>query len=325
MAKHLSCDVFDKLKDIKTEHNYTLADAINSGLENPDSGIGIYAGDEQSYTLFDALFNPIIQEYHGFEAKDTHKSSLHVKEYEDLDESGEYILSTRVRVGRNLRGFALAPAISKEGRDAVEHKIQQALKNLTCKGKYYPLYNMSEEEKRYLIHNHFLFKEGDRFLAAAGANRDWPSGRGIYHNDEKTFLVWVNEEDQLRIISMQKGGDIAAVFARLVKHLGELERVLDFAYDERLGYITSCPTNLGTAMRASVHIRLPKLSQEKMQAICDTHHLQIRGKDGEHSSSKEGIYDISNKRRLGISEAECIDDLYFGVKALIECEKKLYM
>lgn len=71
------------------------------------------------------------------------------------------------------------------------------------KGTYYSLTGMEEEARKQLIEDHFLFKEGDRFLEACGLNRDWPEGRGIFHNDEKTFLVWVNEEDQLRIISMQ--------------------------------------------------------------------------------------------------------------------------
>ena len=60
-----------------------------------------------------------------------------------------------------------------------------------------------------------MFKQGDRFLEAAGLNRDWPEGRGIFLNDEKTFLVWINEEDELRIISMQMGSDIRRVFERL--------------------------------------------------------------------------------------------------------------
>lgn len=62
-------------------------------------------------------------------------------------------------------------------------------------GKYYPLSSMTAEEKTQLIADHFLFKEADRFLDACGINRDWPENRGIYHNNDKTFLVWVNEED----------------------------------------------------------------------------------------------------------------------------------
>lgn len=127
------------------------------------------------------------------------------------------------------------------------------------KGTFYSLSSMTDVQRNSLIEDHFLFKEGDRFLEACGLNRNWPEGRGIFHNNDKTFLVWVNEEDQLRIISMQPGADIGAVFTRLAKAATIIEQVASFAHDSHLGYITSCPTNLGTALRASVHIQLPKL------------------------------------------------------------------
>ena len=119
---------------------------------------------------------------------------------------------------------------------------------------------MSKADQKKLIEDHFLFKEGDRFLEACNLNRDWPSGRGIFHNNDKTFLVWVNEEDQLRIISMQPGANIYQVFERLCRAASHIETVVKFAHDDHLGYITSCPTNLGTALRGSVHIKLPLLS-----------------------------------------------------------------
>ena len=72
-------------------------------------------------------------------------------------------------------------------------------------GKYFPLLGMAEKDRLQLVDDHFLFISGDKNLIAAGMERDWPEGRGIFHNAAKTFLVWVNEEDQLRIISMQKG------------------------------------------------------------------------------------------------------------------------
>jgi len=121
-------------------------------------------------------------------------------------------------------------------------------------------------------------------------------------------LVWVNEEDQLRIISMQQGADIGAVFTRLSKAAAHIESVAAFAHNNKLGYITSCPTNLGTALRASVHIALPKLGarKEEFQAIADRFKVQIRGIHGEHSESADHVYDISNKRRLGLSEVELV-------------------
>ena len=167
---------------------------------------------------------------------------------------------------------------------------------------------MTKAQSDQLTADHFLFKEGDRFLDACGLNRDWPAGRGIFHNDAKTFLVWVNEEDQLRIISMQNGADIGAVFTRLSKAAAHIETVARFAHDQHLGYITSCPTNLGTALRASVHIALPKLGarMQEFEAIADQYNVQIRGIHGEHSESADHVYDISNRRRLGRSEVDLV-------------------
>ena len=120
--------------------------------------------------------------------------------------------------------------------------------------------------------------------------RDWPEGRGIFHNDAKTFLMWVNEEDQSRIISMEKGGDVKGVFARLargIKAVGDAvkaESGKDYACSEQYGFIHSCPTNLGTGMRASVHVDLPGWTAEsvdKLKARCEELAVQPRGTRGE--------------------------------------------
>ena len=126
---------------------------------------------------------------------------------------------------------------------------------------------------------------------------------------------------------MQQGADIGAVFERLARACAHIEKNAKFSHDKHLGYITSCPTNLGTALRASVHIALPNLSKKenfpKFEEIAAKFNVQIRGIHGEHSESTDGVYDISNKRRLGLSEVECVQSMYDGVKALIELEKSL--
>ncbi len=129
MAKYLTKEVSAELKDKKTVNGFTLADAINSGVKNPDSGIGVYAGDEESYELFAALFDPIIKEYHGFNKTDTHKSNLNPDDLNapNPDEKNEYIVSTRIRVGRNVANLPLGPAISKEQRDGVEKQVSTIL------------------------------------------------------------------------------------------------------------------------------------------------------------------------------------------------------
>ncbi len=326
LSKYLTKEVFEALKNKKTANGFTLAKAINSGLKNIDSGIGVYAGDAESYELFASLFDPIIEDYHGVSSTVHPQSNLNTDKLK-MRKLDDYILSTRIRVGRNLKDFPLGTIISKAQRNEVEHLLSTTLNALEGElaGSYFPLVGMRKEVQLRLIEEHFLFKEGDRFLEAAGLNRDWAEGRGIYHNHDKTFLVWVNEEDQLRIISMQKGGDVLEVFSRLVNAIEQLEKQLTFAFSERLGYIATCPTNLGTAMRASVHIKLPKLGEDmpRFKALTDKYHLQIRGINGEHSQSEEGIFDISNRRRLGVTEVEALQDMMDGVEELICLEKHL--
>merc|ERR1712126_388823 len=134
-------------------------------------------------------------------------------------DAGVPVHSTRIRVGRNIDGFGLSPGITKQQRIDVEKLMSTALSKLTgdLAGKYYPLTGMDEAVRQQLVDDHFLFMSGDRNLTVAGMERDWPEGRGIFHNDAKTFLLWVNEEDQTRIISMQKGGDVKGVFERLAR------------------------------------------------------------------------------------------------------------
>merc|ERR1712080_412839 len=190
---------------------------------------------------------------------------------------------------------------------------------------------MNETVRQQLVDDHFLFVSGDKNLIAAGMERDWPEGRGIFHNKEKTFLIWVNEEDQLRIISMQKGGDVRGVFARLAKGIQEVqisvkkESGKDFCLDDKYGYIHSCPTNLGTGMRASVHIDLPgwtKHSIDKLKQRCEELHLQPRGTRGESGGQTGHTYDISNKHRLGYSEVELVQKMIDGVNKLWKEDKE---
>ena len=329
LCRYLTRDVFEALNNKFTTNGFSLKQAINSGVVNPDSGIGVYAGDEESYTTFAALFDPIIDEYHDFNRQDCHVSNLNPDDLkvDNPDPANEFIVSTRIRVARNLAHLPLGPAVSNDQRELIERKVAAVLNSLSGElaGRYYALSDLTETQSIELIADHFLFKAGDRFLEAAGLNRDWPVGRGIYHNHDKTFLVWINEEDHLRIISMQAGGDIKQAFIRLSDAVNQIGQTLKFAFNDHLGFITSCPTNLGTAMRASMHIKLPRLATDmsRFKAIADLHELQIRGVHGEHTQSEDGVYDVSNRRRLGITEIEALQDLYDGVVALIAAEKRV--
>uniref|UniRef100_A0A915I3Y6 arginine kinase n=1 Tax=Romanomermis culicivorax TaxID=13658 RepID=A0A915I3Y6_ROMCU len=330
LKKYFTAEVEDLLKNRKTKLGATLWDVIQSGVKNLDSGVGVYAPDAESYTTFKELFEPILTDYHhGFKPTDKQPAvdlgETHVKDLIDLDPEGKYIQSTRIRCGRSLEDYPFNPCLSEQNYKDMEAKVKAIFEHLQdpeLQGTYYPLTGMTKDVQIQLIKDHFLFKEGDRFLQAANACRYWPNGRGIFHNKNKTFLVWVNEEDHLRIISMQNGGNVGQVLDRLIRGVRSIEKNLPFSRDERLGWLTFCPTNLGTTVRASVHIKIPKVSaRPDFKQICDEMKLQIRGIHGEHSETEGGVYDISNKARLGISEYTAVKHMYDGVKKLIELEK----
>lgn len=109
-----------------------------------------------------------------------------------------------------------------QGLDAIEASVLN-LFLLFCLLRYYPLNKMTDAEQEQLIADHFLFdKPVSPLLTCAGMARDWPDARGIWHNENKNFLVWINEEDHTRVISMEKGGDMAAVFKRFCTGLNKV-------------------------------------------------------------------------------------------------------
>ena len=116
-------------------------------------------------------------------------------------------LLTRVRVGRNVHGFGLCPGMTKDERIEVEDILKRSVMNFEdeLKGEYFSLSGLDEEVEKNLEENKFLFSSGDPNLSIAGMERDWPEARGIFHNDAKTLLAWINEEDHLRIISLEAG------------------------------------------------------------------------------------------------------------------------
>ena len=343
VSQCLTPALFERLSGLQTASGFTLARAIRSGQQNPDSSIGIYAGDTESYSLFKEIFDPVIRTYHGLTGVIRHVSDFEKtvpqdpgrrdrpgREPADLpdpDPARRYILSSRIRVARNLAGFAFTPHISARDRRQAAQQIQQALAALPAplQGRYHPMDRLTPEQILTQAKAGKAFPPGDRFQAAAGITRGFPEARGVYAGHDGRFSVWVHEEDHLRIISQEKSGALSSVFNRLALALDHLARTLSFAWDPCLGFLNACPSNIGTAMRAGVHIRLPNLEQrpDQLRRLVRDHGLQIRGTAGEKTAVSGSVFDISNRKRLGIGELELIHSLHTGIAAIIETEKNL--
>ena len=316
---------------------------IASGFENPDSSMGAYAMDTTDYDRFASLLDPMIRDFHripaGSKISQPHNWNTSSRDCDLATiDPGLKNVSMRVRVARNVSTFPLPGAMNKDQRIEFENLARTAFTKLAKTdgfgGQYLSItpgapdeISASEYDARVAAHQMFKDMSGDRFLNSAGISSDWPHGRGMYLSANEDFLVWVGEEDHLRIMAMQTGGNLSALFARLHSGLEALSNLLpEFATSPTYGNITSCPTNLGTGMRTSLHLKLPNLTQNgrdiaSLTEKAKTLGLAVRGAGGEHSDAgADGLVDISPSARLGITEMDIMQQLYDGVKVLWEME-----
>jgi len=340
MARHFTDDYLDSLDQNALSRVWNI---IKTGYENPDSHMGAYAQSSSDYEDFQTLLEPMIRDHHditpGQQIAQQHDwGRIYSKcNLEDID-SALSDVSMRVRVGRNLAAIPLPGAMSEKDRVKFENDMIKAftilMKDPEFCGTYLSLTPGSEHainavEYQSRVDNHQMFKDMrmDPYLVSGGIASDWPYGRGMYISGSGDFIVWVGEEDHLRIMSMHKGGDLSGLYARLRDGLDKLTTLLPaFAHSPRYGYLTSCPSNLGTAMRASLHLPLPAtlagLAQQdsrlkELGKSAAKFGLALRGAGGEHSGTgRDSIIDISPSARLGVTESEIMQRLFDGTAAL---------
>jgi creatine kinase/arginine kinase len=327
-----SPDEWKKLCEHKSEFGWTL-DKASVTARKLKQHVGVYAGDADCFTSMSSMFDRVIWKYHQV---DVTKNEAAEEKYEKvtlpaLPEGA--IASTRIRTARNLKSLPFTVNMTKEQRLKLEEtmsKVFEGFDNKYLKGKYHPMVGMPEEDRVKYVDLHYLYINDDPTLELVGCYDDWPAGRGIFINENQekgVFIVWVGEEDQLRIMAMAKGSDVQAVWDLFYSgveavHKGVQALGDDFVFDKARGYLSSCPTNIGTGMRASVHVDLPGFPTK--QAVKDyvkttEWYVDIRGTRGE-ATSTEGVrrYDVSNKARLGSNCVEQITTMVNGVKALLE-------
>jgi len=264
-----------------------------------------------------------------------HESNLNYKQLikDQLDAKGEYILYTRMRLARSIQGFRFAPCMSRSERRKIEALLKDCVKDFSDEGgKYVSVMEMTNAQHDDLIQRRILFQDPDDFAISAGLGRDWPDARGLYcdtWDDMPAVLIWCNAEDHLWIISNAKGSDMQGVFTKLSRAVGSMESALKrrgyaFVEDRRLGFLNTSPGNIGTALRASVYVKLVRLSRQP--GFFDLiRRLRLEANSEYTQSDKRftGIYDIANAEALGKSEVDLINIMIKGVGVLIELEKRL--
>jgi len=242
-----------------------------------------------------------------------------------LDASGplsSVVLSTRIRLARNLAGAAFVGRAKPADRRRVLEQVDAAwgASEAARGGVRFLLDEMTAEERELLHERHLVSKE----LMAAAAERPGTSAAAAYLSAGIGCMV--NEEDHLRLQALHSGFALSAAYAALERLDGELGAALPFAFHREFGYLTACPTNAGTGLRASVLIHLPGLVLTKeiakvLQGLTQVG-LTFRGLYGEGSEVVGNFFQLSNQTTLGKSEEELLDHLGKIVRQVVTYEEQ---
>ena len=230
-----------------------------------------------------------------------------------MTDASKIVVSTRIRLARNVEGYPFPSHLKneKQAKDVIR-LVTSGLARLD-EFKIYYMDNLSEAEALSLKENHLI-----------SPNIITKRGAAALINREESVSIMINEEDHLREQCIVKGLDLQLAYETMSEIDGRISRSMKFAYDEQLGFLTACPTNLGTGLRASVMLFLPALTinglmPRVIKAVARLG-LTVRGIYGEGSRAEGYIYQISNEVTLGVTEEEIIQQVEETVKKVCDLE-----
>lgn len=230
------------------------------------------------------------------------------------DDLNKLVLSSRIRLARNLKGENFPHKLDNDRALLISDKIEKSLEGYDDEFERIQLNSKSNLDKNLYLEKHLISKD----LIKSS------SKSSFFVNKNRTISIMVNEEDHLRMQFFNSGYNLVDTFSEAMKLDDFIENKLDYCFDEKMGYITTCPTNLGTGMRASIMIHLPALTMtdhiSKVYKALTQVGMTIRGLYGEGSKSEGCIYQVSNQVTLGVSEQDILNNLYAIVKELTDRE-----
>ena len=236
--------------------------------------------------------------------------------YLQSGQDSDVAISTRIRLARNLSEFKFNLNNDKEIQ-LLENKIKDNLFNIGYGLKFLKLKDMDDITKMSLVEKNLISPDFVLKRNEAGS---------ILINDEENICIMIGEEDHLRIQVFNYGLDLKNTLNLAIELDEKIGRTLGYSMNKKYGYLTACPSNVGTGLRASVMVHLPALSKTKntrkvLEAVSNFG-INIRGIYGENTESSGDMYQISNKYTLGISEKEIIENVNIIVEKIIDQERK---
>ena len=230
----------------------------------------------------------------------------------------DVVMSSRIRLARNLADYPFISRAAPADRIEIEKSIREGIKRLgeQFHVTYVDVSKLEGLDRQFLVERQLISREHSESEGA----------RGVAIDDNEQVSLMMNEEDHLRIQVLKSGFDLAAAWQKINQIDDLVESQVTYAFHERLGYLTACPTNVGTGMRVSVMLHLPALvitkQIDKLFRSLQKISLAVRGLYGEGSQAMGDFYQISNQITLGRTEEDLVKQVSEVVPSIIDYERK---
>lgn len=236
--------------------------------------------------------------------------------YLQSNETTDVARSTRIRLARNIHGFRFR-LDKKEDKEALESRIKEGLYAIGYGLKFLKLKDMDDITKMSLVEKNLISPDFALNKNETGS---------ILINDEENICLMIGGEDHIELQVFSCGLDLENTLNLAIEIDQKIEEILGYAVSTKYGYLTACPNNVGTALRASVMVHLPALSKtqntNKILEAINSFGINIRGVYGENTKSTGDMYQISNQQTLGVTEKEIIQNLNVIVDKIIKQERQ---
>ena len=236
--------------------------------------------------------------------------------YLESGKDSDVVISSRVRLARNIKEIPFITKASKKDKEKVIKILENIVPSIGYGLKLFRLKDMDDITKMELVEKNLISPE----FALNNTEE-----KAILINEEENICIMINEEDHLRIQVFGSGLEIENIMNFAIEIDEKIGSLIQYAYHQKYGFLTSCPTNVGTGARASIMVHLPALTKtgniNKILEVVNNFGMNIRGIYGENSGSQGNIYQISTKQSLGISEKEIMKNIKLITEKIIEQER----
>lgn len=307
---------------MRTGHDGHVCNCIVAGVEHPDAAVGLYACDENAYRQFAKLFDPVVKELHGYDAKSgalaKHNFDLSAIEWSKVERTKHCLKFVQVVASRNLKGYSFVPNLDPIAKAEIESILNRRI-NTEIDVKM-EIGKILESDRKRIADEGLLFTRHpsiESIVPTAKCNEKC----FIYYSNDLSQVVWVNAEDHVQyFITQRQNPDLRQACEKLFKRLNGLELDVPLCQDQNLGYLTCSPEHLGTTLRVRVVVQLQKAAEktvklELLSNFCAQYAIEVR-------RVAENTFEFVQRKtlQLGKTEADIVEGLVLCVSEVLRFE-----